>query len=278
MDELSDFELQRNEEEAGLAAAASGQRRARPAFIIAAVIVAAGVPAYIWFPRAQEPPPSTAPTIAYRPVPAPARATQVIDVPPLDQSDDTVRRLLGALSAHPRVTAWLATPNLIRTFALAVENIADGATPARHLRVLRPTAPFRVIEDGEVQRIDPRSYERYDGIADAVVSIDTGGAATLYATLEPRLDEAYRELGHADGFDTALMRAIDVLVRTPVTAADVPVAERGALTVFADPRLQELTAAQKQLLRMGPRNARMIQGKLREIAAAIERPAAAGGR
>jgi hypothetical protein len=42
---------------------------------------------------------------------------------------------------------------------------------------------------------------------------------------------------------------------------------------FENPRIERLTAAQKQLARMGPRNVRTIQGKLREIALALGIPA-----
>jgi hypothetical protein len=268
MDELSDFELQKTDAES--TPAAPGAARSRLAWIVAVLIVAAGAPVYFWYPQAPDAPAPTTPTVAYRPVSAPANAPPAaIDVPPLDGSDDLVRRLVSALSSHARVAAWLATTNLIRTFTVAVENIANGATPARHLRVLRPAGPFRVVEDGEALHIDPRSYDRYNGLADAVASIDAGAAATLYSTLKPRIEEAYRELGREDGFDAALGRAIAALVSTPTAGADVPLVHKGALNAFADPRLEGLTAAQKQLLRMGPRNVRLIQGKLREIAAAL---------
>jgi hypothetical protein len=268
MDELSDYELEKTEEES--APVASSGVRARIAWIIAALVVAAGVPAYFWYPREQpEQLASAAPTIAYRPLATPVNAPPAIDVPPLDQSDALVRRLAGALTSHPLVLAWLATSNLIRTFTVAVENIANGATPARHVRVLRPTGPFRVVEDGEVVRIDPRSYDRYNALADAVASIDTEGARSLYLTLKPRIEEAYKELGRSDRFDDALEEAITALVSTPVTGATVPLVHKGALNAFADPRLEGLTGAQKQLLRMGPRNVRLIQGKLRDIAAAL---------
>ena len=38
---------------------------------------------------------------------------------------------------------------------------------------------------------------------------------------------------------------------------------------FADPALEELSPAQKTLLRMGPGNARLVQAKLRELAPAL---------
>jgi hypothetical protein len=268
MDELSDYELEKTEDESS--PTASGAARSRIWWIIAALIIAAGVPAYFWYPR-EEPaaPVSTAPTVAFRPLTAPVNTPPTIEVPPLDQSDALVRRLVGALSSHPLVLAWLATPNLIRTFTVSVENIANGASPARHVRVLRPAGDFRVIDDGEVLRIDPRSYDRYNALADAVASIDTQGGATLYQTLKPRIEEAYKELGRSDGFDTALENAIDELVSTPVPGATVPLVFKGALNGFADPRLEQLTPAQKQLLRMGPRNVKLVQGKLRDLAAAL---------
>jgi hypothetical protein len=272
MDELSEFELQKSDDESA-PGSLPPKSRPRVAWIIAAVAVAAGVPAYLWIPKvAPETPVSTAPTIAYRPLPTPVNARPAIDVPPLDQTDALVRRLVEALSSHPRVVAWLTTSNLIRTLTVAVENIDTGATPARHLRVLRPAGPFRIVDNGEAVHVDTRSYERYNGIADAFASIDADGAASLYQTLRERFDEAYRELGHQEPFDAVLGRAIATLVRVPTPRADVLLVHKGALNAFADPRLEELTAAQQQLLRMGPRNLRVIQEKLREIAGALGMP------
>jgi hypothetical protein len=41
---------------------------------------------------------------------------------------------------------------------------------------------------------------------------------------------------------------------------------------FADPALESLAAAQRQFLRMGPRNVRIVQAKLREIAGYLAIP------
>jgi len=49
---------------------------------------------------------------------------------------------------------------------------------------------------------------------------------------------------------------------------------RGAVGyAYADEGLESLNGAQKHLLRMGPRNARLVKDKLREIAAALGIPA-----
>lgn len=139
--------------------------------------------------------------------------------------------------------------------------------------MLRPSSPFRVVERSDGLYLDPRTYERYTGLADAAASIDPAGGARLYATLKPRIEEAHRELGHLDTpFDRVLERAIVLLLETPVQEGPVRVEPRGIVYGFADEDLEELTPAQKQLLRMGPRNARVVQNALRAIALALGIP------
>ena len=207
---------------------------------------------------------------AVDPVPAaPKRAAELpedIPLPPLDQTDTLVRELLTRLSAHPRIAAWLATDGLIRNFAVTVTNIADAQTPTDHLKRLAPEGKFLVAREGTTVRVDVQSYRRYDGHADAVSSIDARGAARLYATLKPRLEEAYAELGAPQGtFDRALQRAIAHLLETPVVEGPMGLEPVPAGYAYADPALEKLSPAQKQLLRMGPRNIQIVQGKLREI-------------
>jgi hypothetical protein len=239
-------------------------------WFIAAVFVVLGTVAFFFFKRqeAELPPPRTATApaaVAPADRPLGTEAAPIV-VPPLDETDALVRKLVGELSSHPRVAAWLATNGLLRNFVVAVENISIGRTPARQLRALRPTGPFRVVERGESLRIDPASYERYTPLAGAIQSIDAGGAARLYTTFKPRLEEAYRELGHEESFDRALEDAIVALLAVPALEGDASVAPKGALYAYDDPRLERLTAAQKQLARMGTRNVRIIQAKLREVA------------
>jgi hypothetical protein len=174
---------------------------------------------------------------------------------------------VSQLSSHPKVAAWLTTDQLIRNFTVVVSNVAAGRTPARHLVRLRPAERFQVSEQGSTISIDPRSYRRYDAYADAVAAIDARGAARLYATLKPRIQDGYRELGYPDGnFDPVLAAAVAELLKTPVIEGNVALRSRSVAYEFADPRLQSLSPVQRQFLRMGPRNVRLVQAKLREIA------------
>jgi hypothetical protein len=196
-------------------------------------------------------------------------------VPPLDESDAVVRELVKGLSSHPSVAAWLATDGLIRNFTVVVANTAEGTSPVVHLRRLRPAAPFAVVDTRDGPVIDPASYHRYDAIAAAAASIDPAGAARLYATLKPRIEEAYRDLNPDTPFDRTLERAIVVLLQTPVVRDPIHVrAEGGTGYAFADPALDRLTKPQKQLLRTGAGNVQIIQSSVRSIALALGIPAA----
>ena len=176
--------------------------------------------------------------------------------------------LVRALSTSPAVTAWLTTSGLIRNFTVAVTNIADGVTPAKHLTVLRPASAFRVVERDRQLYADPRSYDRFTPIADAIASVDPARAAALYATLKPRIEEAYRDLGSSDSFDRRMEGALVALINTPVLD-QMRLKPKGIGYAYADERLEGLTGAQKQLLRMGPRNVRTIQASLRNVALAL---------
>lgn len=198
-------------------------------------------------------------------------AAESVNLPPLNETDAVVRELVKKVSSHPSVAAWLASDDLIRHFTVGVADVAAGKTATRQLLMLRPSSGFHVIERGNDMVIDPKSYARYDGIAAAAASMDADGTARLYATLKPRIEEAAKELGDTS-FDRTLERAIVRLLETPSVDDPIRVEPRGVGYGFADPRLEELTAAQKHLLRTGPRNALVIQTSLRAIALALGIP------
>jgi hypothetical protein len=237
--------------------------------IIAAAVLVMGLAAAWLYLRQRPAVDQSAATATGQAVAPAASGTSAakIDLPPLGESDTLVRQLVAALSAHPVLAAWLTTDQLIRNFAVTVMNVADGETPSGHLSVIRPDTRFRVRRQGGRTFIDPRSYSRFDGHAAAVASLDPAGAARLYATLKPRIEEAHRELAGADAsFDRALTAAIVELLGTPVVEGDVAVEPRVAGYAYADPALESLSRAQQQLLRMGPQNVKLVQDKLRAIA------------
>lgn len=240
--------------------------------VVAILVVAIAAITYVLVTR-QRPAPAAS---AARTAPAPSRPlgaqAPAIELPPLDASDAAVRELVKQVTSNPRIAAWLATDGLIRSFTVGVQNVAEGSTPAARFGVLRPGGAFETTGRSAIE-IAPRSYQRYDELAAAMASIDPAGAARLYTIVKPRVDEAYRDLGFPDTpFDRALEQAIVSLLQVPAVDGPVRLEPKGIGYAYANPQLEGLTAAQKQLLRAGPGNVRMIQAALRQIALALGIP------
>jgi DUF3014 family protein len=268
MPDASDFELLKTADQSRLP-----QRSVGTWIAIALLLVAIAAGAYFGIGYYRRPAQPVAETKAGPKIPdrALGGVGEAIDLPALNETDPIVRELVKKISSHPSIAAWLATNDLIRGFTIGVEDVAVGKTATRQLLMLRPASSFRVIQRGNDLVIDPRSYERYDTLAAAVASMDADGSARLYATLKPRIEEAAKELSDSS-FDRTLERAIVRLLQTPTVDDPIRVVPRGIGYGYADPRLEELTSAQKHLLRTGPRNALVIQTSLRAIALALGIP------
>ena len=256
----------------------AGAHRAATGAALCALVLLCGAALYFGLGSddAAEPPqqaaaPGPAPPIPEAPPDRPEeREPEPI---PLDASDELVRGLLPTLTEHPRLASWLVTDDLVRRFVVAVDNVADGSNPARHVPFLRPRSRIQTRADDSARRLDPAGYRRYDELARVLASLDVEGAVEIYRRLEPLMDEAYAELGYPDTpFVVAFRRAVVRVLETPEIPADPGVVPVASFFAYDDDRLEELPAAQKQLLLMGPDNLRAVQAAVRELASAIGIP------
>ncbi len=192
-------------------------------------------------------------------------------LPALDESDAFVRERAGALSARSELEKWLAASDLLRRFVVIVDNIAAGVSPTGELEFLRPEEPFSAAVNAEDQWVaSPKSHGRYDLATRVITSINTEAAAGLFDTFYPLLQEAYVELGIQDReFRETLRAAIQHILETPTPMGTPVLIQQTISYEYADPLLEGSTPAQRQLLRMGPANARKVKDTLRELRAAL---------
>jgi len=213
--------------------------------------------------------PSKSETAAPAPKPAPEPAKEPLPAarPSLADSDDWVRKKGQELSSESGWMQWLANNNLIRRMTAAVVNISEGKIPRKHLSFLGPQKPFTALKkEGELY-LDPQAYDRYNLTVEIFSRLDAAKTAGLFKEFAPLFQEAYRELGYPQGeFQAVLIHSIKELLLTPVVEGDVRLKEAVLSYWMVDDSLEDLSEAQKHLLRMGPQNTRKIQKKLREIA------------
>ena len=251
-----------------------------PLIVVVVALVAAGFWAVRRFgPREEPPAPQAAPSAGTEPgaagpgAPAPGAVTGVPDLG-ANVGEEEVRALADTVSPSELYRRVLAQGDVARRGAVLLDNLAEGASPRRQLEPLRPDRPFAVMRRaGGETVIDPASYARYDPFADAVASVDARVAARVYRSLHTVLELAYRALGYPDAsLDAVTARALHRIAGAPVVEGDVPVAEREGVFVFQDERLEGAREVEKHLLRMGPRNTRLVQAKARELLEALGLP------
>ena len=223
---------------------------------------------------AKEAPPSKpAEKVAAKPAGAAGESIPVFPLTSLDSSDDLIRKLAKELSSNSTLDSWLASKDLVRKFTAAIDNLAGGASPAKQVDFWKPLGTFSVYKVGPAEYIDPASYERYNAPASVFVSFDPVESVRFYKGLKPLFQEAYKELGYPDkDFDATLKKAVIELLETPIVEGDVRVEKKVKSYAFADSRLESLSDAQREFLRMGPANVETIEMKLREMARALGIP------
>jgi hypothetical protein len=197
---------------------------------------------------------------------------QPMELPTLDGSDTLFRDAVSVLSKNPMLARLLATSGLVRAAALSVEQIGEGRTPALPLRVLRPTSRLAILGT-DAGRVDTRTYARWDGATQALVSVSPTDAAQLYVNVKPLFDAAYADLGHPGGdFDESITRAITVLLATPDVTEAPELLRRPGYFEHTDATLRSLRPVQKQVLLLGPDHQRALLAWLRRLAAALDLP------
>ncbi len=272
---MDDHEL---EKAAGLKPARAGFGGGDWAMVLVAVAVIAGG-GWWWLNRgavASAPPPMVATVAA--PAPPAAAAEPVKPV-----AADRLRELLESISVSAAYRAWLAPGGAVERWAVVTDNLAEGVSPRARLPFLAPTAAFKATRKGDQLVIAAASYARYDLFADAVGSVDVAAAVHAYRELHGVLEAAYRAIGYPEGsLDRVTAAALRRLAAAPARDGDVVVEAGGpgpgALYFFVAPELERLGPVEKHLLRMGPRNTRIIQAKARQLERALGFTAAPGDK
>jgi hypothetical protein len=254
-------------------------RRSNPLPIVLVVLAAAGALAFFgWrFWRRSRPPEAPAASAPAGPA-APAAPPE--GEPPGEAVDPaTADALVAAVSQHELYRRALAEGDLVARAALVVDNLREGVSPRRPLAFLAPAKPFAVVERDGRSVIAPAAYARYDAFADAVASVDAERLARAYRAIRAPLAAAYRALGHPDArLDAAVARGLERIEGVALADGDVAVRDEEGVWVFEDGRLEALPEVEKHLLRMGPRNGRILQAKARELRAALALPRQGGAR
>jgi hypothetical protein len=243
--------------------------------ILAILAVVAGLYYVLFMKRSDKPAaaaaaPAPGPAVEEKAPAAPGLEPLAFPAVPLAASDAAVREFAAALSVDPEFAKWLLTKDLIRKFVVSVDNVANGLSPKSHIDFYEPEGDFRVARTKTGTFVDPASYTRYAAVVGIIQSLDAASAARLYRAVDPLIQEAYNELGYPGvDFDDTLVRAMGELLETPVVDGPIRLEQKVLSYAMADPELEGLSPAQKQLLRLGPKGVQAAHDKIKALAAAL---------
>ena len=261
--------------------------------LLSATVLPAGAAAWWFWPQPPEPAPAplmpqavvTVPAVepmpaaSAAPLPEPVADPAVV-LPPLAAADPTVKSSLLELLGQKAVLGLLQTDGFVRRFVVTVDNLPRGHAAARLWPVNPTPGRFSVGAGG---RVEARNADRYTPFVGFVEGVDPAAAAALYRRLYPLLQGAYAELGYpGQRFHGRLLDVVDHLLATPRVAGPLAVTLtkiRGPFESrrpwvryeFSDPKLQDLSAGQKMLLRSGDANQQRLQSWLRRLRAELVR-------
>jgi Protein of unknown function (DUF3014) len=250
----------------------------KPVIGVAAVVLVVGIGiAYYFHGRstlpASEPAPVPAPPAAgSEPAiehPLPVAATPSAALPALNDSDSAMKEGISSLIGA-NAMQYVVPEDIVRHVVVTIDNLPRQKAPAAKRPTGAVPGAFLVNGDELHATLDPKNFERYDPMVNVVRRLDMQRVADTYFHFYPLFQSAYQNLGYPNGyFNDRLVQVIDSLLATPQPGAPIELTRPNVLYTFADPKLEALPAGQKLLLRMGPDNAAVVKGKLKELRAII---------
>ena len=202
------------------------------------------------------------------PEPPPAPTEPIEEpLPRLEESDDAVRDALGYIPLGTAGQQFLMPGNIIERSASLIYLMAQGDVPYKLLPVSRPKATFPISDDGTQVITDPAGFERYDALTQWLESLELKPLLSSLEWFIPLFREAWSYYGEDPAsFDMAVVMTLDLVIATPeVDLSEARLIRKEAVWIFEDPAIEGLAPIQKQVLRMGPENAKILKAKAAEM-------------
>ncbi len=236
---------------------------------IAAFAFGAGL-YYFWHStHPPEPPPAVA--AAPQPPPAPVEAPRVLHpipeapasapLPPLASSDALVTETISGLFGREAYMRFFYPDGLLRRFVATIDNLPRKSAAPRLMPVQPVPGAFVVTGTEKGFETGAENALRYRPYVLAMEAVEAKRLVAAYVRLYPLFQTAYQELGYPNGyFNDRLVQAIDDLLAAPDIAAPALVQPK-VLYEYADTDLEQRSAGQKVMLRMGTGKRRPRQGQ-----------------
>ena len=193
------------------------------------------------------------------------KKSNLADLPPLGNSDGIFRKDILNLSSG--FSPWLSMENIIKTWMIATNDFSQNLRPYKHFRQFKLSQPFQVATDDSGMYITEQSYQRYNGLASAVRAVNVGSSLKLYEKYRPLLQQVFATFDYPEQYhlEDVINKAASSILQAPILEGKIRVIKPTVYYKFSEQKIEMLSPVQKQMIRMGPENTRIIQTKLRQF-------------
>ena len=187
-----------------------------------------------------------------------------------ETGDQYARESIDAVNGGKALAQFVAGDYVVERAVAIIDALRRGEVPYKLLPVGKPSTTFPISDNGLRVTLDTAGFSRYDGFAQWVGGLDTPALVSLLNDYEMIATQALTRMGVTD-FDirSAVLAATTQILSTPQVSVNAELMRREANWVYMDPELEALSSLQKQVLRMGPENADIVQQKARDIRGAL---------
>lgn len=208
---------------------------------------------------------------------------------PIDDEDDTTKA--SSTNAQPEValvipdnksfeevlsdffgkeifTTLFKADDLARRFVTSMDNALGDVQPSWKISPLNgPESDFAVSQSGDQTIIDKKNFQRYSAYVEMFSKADAKKMVDIYTHFYKTFQAIYVELGTQKNFNTQVISVINDLLQTPEVKEPLRVFRTNphGKYLFVNDQFEDLSPAQKILLRMGSENANIVKSKLRQL-------------
>jgi len=198
--------------------------------------------------------------------PAPAET-----LPAVADSDAVLQDAMAAVFSGVSLDRVFHLQAIVPRFVATIDNLPRQTVALSKMPVkpIGGSVETTTTTDGQtLLRAD--NAERYTPYLRLMEQASTQKLVQTYVHFYPLFQKAYQDLGYPKGyFNDRLIEVIDHLLAAPDVPAPIALTQPKVLFEFADPSLEQLSAGQKIMIRIGPVNESRVKAKLADIRHAL---------
>jgi hypothetical protein len=200
-------------------------------------------------------------------VPTPPAAPPL---PSVADSDGTLQDAMASLFNGVALDRIFHLQEIVPRFVATIDNLPRQSVALSKMSTNPVPGSLAITQSDGKTLLRADNAERYAPYVRVLDQVDAQKLVATYVRYYPLFQKSFQDLGYPNGyFNDRLVQVIDHLLAAPDVPAPVALTQPKVLYQFADPALEQLSAGQKMMIRMGPVNESHVKAKLRQIRKAL---------